>query len=149
MQTTDVQEDRINGLTSNTSRGWPSMFQVFRLPLPSLLLLIFASSLQFQACLSDIIVVMLACKKLSSVSFALLIGQERKKKLCLDFFWGECSIYLRLWLLMVPSKSSYDSVPSKSSYNSVPNLVFLDNKQSNLSDFVSFEKMLDALFHLK
>lgn len=50
---------------------------------------------------------------------------------------------------MVPSKSSYDSVPSKSSYNSVPNLVFLDNKQSNLSDFVSLEKMLDALFHLK
>lgn len=79
MQTADVQEDLINGLTTNSSRGRPSMFQVFRLPRPLLLLLIFASSLQFQACLSDITIVTLACKKLSSVSFALVIGQEGKK----------------------------------------------------------------------
>jgi len=94
MQTTDVQEDQINGLTSNSLRGWPSMFQVFRLPLPLLLLLIFASSLQFQACLSDIIVVMLACKKLSSVSFALLIGRERKKNFFVLIFFGANALFI-------------------------------------------------------
>jgi hypothetical protein len=30
----DVQEDLINGLTSNSSQGRPSVFQVFRLSLP-------------------------------------------------------------------------------------------------------------------
>jgi hypothetical protein len=33
-QMSDVQEDLINGLTSNSSQGRPSVFQVFRLSLP-------------------------------------------------------------------------------------------------------------------
>jgi hypothetical protein len=77
----DLEEDLMNGLTSNGLRGRPSsMLQVLRAHLLLLLLVILSTSLLFQACHPHLRIalwhiIMLVWKmKSSSVCFAPLIG---------------------------------------------------------------------------
>ena len=102
-QMADLDEDPMNGLTSNGLRGRPSsMLQVLRAHLLLLLLVIPSTSLLFQACHPHLRIalwhiIMLVWKR-NHVLFVLLpLLVDKGENLCCLYIFGEGHVYLRLW----------------------------------------------------
>jgi len=101
-QMADLDEDPMNGLTSNGLRGRPSsMLQVLRAHLLLLLLVIPSTSLLFQACHPHLHIalwhiIMLVWKR-NHVLFVLLpLLVDKGENLCCLYIFGEGYIYLTL-----------------------------------------------------
>ena len=117
-QMADLDEDLMNGLTSNGLRGrLSSMLQVLRAHLLLLLLVILSTSLLFQACHPHLrialwhIIILVWKKKPCSVYFAPLIGWQRRKALLSLYFWGRPCLFKTLACLPTILFSSVPSLP--------------------------------------